>query len=156
MGKGRLTPKAIKKKKRNAEMLKMREAGMTYREIAEAVGLAGKQSAHEALQKEFQNITAVPMREMREKEKIRLEAVIEANWKKAMSGDFFSCKIILDAVARLGKFFGLEINKHEITGAEGKPLFSEIIQAAGEKLALPVLTGENGSVEERRDDGQGI
>lgn len=65
---------------RDAEALELRKRGLSYSEIARALGYANEGGAHKAVQRGLQAIVAEPAQDVRELELARLDVL----WKRAL------------------------------------------------------------------------
>lgn len=155
MKRHKIARQRIEVRERTAKALELRKDGLTYAAIAEQIGYASRQSARKAVMTAFREITREPAEQLREKERIRLEAIIEANWKKAMAGNYYAAKIIIEAIKTIARFFGLEApEKYEVGGLGSEPFTFRILRPEFEKPAISAPAEERDAVGERRRDFQ--
>lgn len=108
---------------RRAKAVSLRAAGLTFAEIASAIGVT-RQGAAAAVQRALDEL-AMETRERAERvralELLRLDAILRAHWGKR--GEVDHARVILDVGARRARLEGLDApTRTEVTGAGGVPL----------------------------------
>ena len=104
----RASPKRIAAAERKAEALKLRKSGATYEEIAKKLGLSGRTSAFECVQRAIRDITKEPAKDVLELEVARLDAMLAGLWEKATDGDDKAVTSALRIMDRRAKYLGLD------------------------------------------------
>ncbi len=104
----RASPKRIAAAERKAEALKLRKSGATYEEIAQKLGLSGRTSAFECVQRAIRDITKEPAKDVLELEVARLDAMLSGLWEKATDGDDKAVTSALRIMDRRAKYLGLD------------------------------------------------
>jgi len=107
-GRQKTSPHTIEVKDRLSEALKLRRAGKSYEQIAEALGYAGSGAAYNAVNAALREGVQEPAREVRRLEVERLDALLEALWPQAMAGDGFAVDRVLKIQERRAKYLGLD------------------------------------------------
>jgi Arc/MetJ family transcription regulator len=92
---------------RQADALRMRKAGRTFEEIAEALGYANASGAHKAVLAALRETLREPAEEYRNLHRDRLESIYAAYYHKAVSGDEKAAAICHKALADLAELDGL-------------------------------------------------
>lgn len=96
-------------RERRAEALKLRKAGATYAQIAEAVGYASAQVAHESVMVALRDL--VPKEDVeavREMELGRLDSLWQLHWKDAAAGNREATDKLLKIMDRRARLLGLD------------------------------------------------
>jgi hypothetical protein len=94
---------------RETECVRLRRGGLTLDEIAKRVGYANPGSVHKALQRANARIIRDDIEQIRALEEDRLDTLQEANWGKAMQGDFQAGTLVLRIMDRRAKLLGLDM-----------------------------------------------
>lgn len=92
--------------------LSMRRAGATYQRIADALGYGNPSNAHRAVFRALDRIPAENVRQLRDIECVRLDALQEAHWGAATGGSSVSARIVLQVMERRARLLGLEAPVH--------------------------------------------
>ena|SRR5699024_453721 len=102
------SPKRIAAAERKAEALKLRKSGATYDEIAKQLGLSGRTSAFQCVQRAIRDITKEPAKDVLELEVARLDAMLAGLWDKATDGDDKAVNSAIRIMDRRAKYLGLD------------------------------------------------
>jgi len=112
---------------RDLKALELRKAGVSYEEIAKALGWKGKQGAWFAVKRCLKKVRQESATELVVLEVERLDKMQTALWAKAQHGDYGAVDRILSIMTRRAKLLGLDApEKREITGSDGGPLILAI------------------------------
>jgi len=98
---------------RDAEALKLRSEGLTYRQIAELLGI-NTSTAYRRVENALRAIPADGVEEMRQLEGERLDKLHAALWDRALEGDLPAIDRLLTISARRSKLFGLDSPTRQI------------------------------------------
>jgi DNA-binding CsgD family transcriptional regulator len=147
----RTRPVKIRASARRAQAVKLRLAGLTFREIGQELGIA-RQSAHQLVRGALDELAAETRedgRRLRALELERLAALQRALWPAAMSGDVASAraatKVIEDRCLLLGLLPAPDLEERapepvrQLTRAQqealgGLPELSDIVERNGGRL----------------------
>lgn len=106
-----------------ARAIALREGGMSYRAIGEALGVS-KQMAHRHVRRALEDVTAKTRdsaERVRQLELLRLDALVRSHWAKR--GEVDHARLLLSVSARRARLEGLDApDRVEATGAGGAPL----------------------------------
>lgn len=97
---------------REARVLELRQAGLSFRHIAEQVGYANPSSSKRAFDRALARVHFPQVMEARELEAARLDRLQAARWAKALKGDD-------DAFDQVVKIIGLRMRLLGLTAADG-------------------------------------
>ena len=138
------TPEVIEKYE---EVVRLRALGLSFQAIAERVGYAGRSGAKEAYTQAIKMWGTEAVDELRVVENERLDhlhrvllAKLETLGRDAEADTGELVSIVNSAISlsrRRGLLNGLDsAKKHEVTGADGGPIQSDVGQMLRDKLAL--------------------
>jgi hypothetical protein len=106
--------RAVKAIDKQLEALRMRMAGKSYFDIAEALGYAGWSGAHKAVSAGLKKTLQEPADEVRRLEIERLDNLLESIWQYRMKPDYLDR--ILKIMERRAKLLGLDApTKQDVT-----------------------------------------
>ncbi|MBP8128480.1 MAG: helix-turn-helix domain-containing protein [Candidatus Hydrogenedentes bacterium] len=129
----RQSPTRVTAAARRAEALRLRAAGKPYREIARVLGI-GEASAWKLVKREFDRLNAATREtahQVRQLELDRLDALHEALWPSAKSGNTQAIFAALRIMERRAKLLGLDApTKLGLEGANGEITTEDIIVLA--------------------------
>ena len=92
---------------KDARVLELRRAGLTWQRIAEEVGYADHSGAHRAYQRAIRDNSQQGSDELLRQELDRLDRLQVAAWPQAMKGDAASMSMILKIIEQRVKLLGL-------------------------------------------------
>jgi|APCry1669191860_1035381.scaffolds.fasta_scaffold05821_2 orotate phosphoribosyltransferase-like protein len=92
----------------DADALRLRSRGLTYRQIADALDV-DTSTAWRRCQRALAAVPLDAVEEHRALELMRLDALQEALWDKAMDGSPQAVRAVLDVMARRSKLLGLDV-----------------------------------------------
>lgn len=105
--------------RRQLQAVDMQIRGLSFQEIADALGYADRAAAHNAYTAGLKLLPEVDDREaMLRVEAARLDALLGAQWPKAMKGDSEAARTVLAIMQRRAKLFGLDAPtklEHKVT-----------------------------------------
>jgi hypothetical protein len=100
--------------------LEYRKSGMSYRAIADRIGVKSSATTYRYIQNALLNLVKEPAEGVRALEIERLDQALVAIWPKIIDGCLFSIKTMLSIMERRAKLLGLDAPaKSEFTGAGG-------------------------------------
>ena len=102
------SPRMIEAKKKLAEALALREAGISYEVIAQRLGYANRGTVKHMIDKALDEIVAEPSERVRKLELIRLDKAHSRIWPRVMQGDILAVDRILRISERRSKLCGLD------------------------------------------------
>jgi hypothetical protein len=111
MGMSRNSWRRVKKARRGIEALKLREKGMTYREIGQAMHVS-EQRAWKLVCDEFDRLLEKRTEKdahVHKMELMRLDALHQTLWKKAQHGDSKAIGLVLKTMERRAALLGLDV-----------------------------------------------
>ena len=114
--------------------------GMSYDEIAEAVGYSNRGGAHKAVSAALRAQQAEPVDELRQFECERLDALQRSCWDSAIAGDIPSVDRVLRVIQARVKLLGLDQFSDKPVSGGGR-LVSETWQPDSAELNSSVQTG---------------
>lgn len=121
---GKQTQISLNARMNEKRAIDLRQAGMTYAEIGEALGVTEK-AAYEYVQRVLA-LTAQNREnadEVRELELGRLDKMQSRLWNRVLAGDHNADYLILKIMDRRARMLGLDApQRTEITGADGGPI----------------------------------
>ena len=97
----------------DAEALRLRSEGLTYREIAQRLGI-NSSTAYRRVENALRAIPADGVEEMRQLEGERLDKLHAALWERALEGDLSAIDRLLTISARRAKLYGLDAPTRQI------------------------------------------
>jgi hypothetical protein len=93
---------------RALQALRLRAQGLGYQAIADALGYGGPSGAYQAVKRALERTRQEASDEVRTLELSRLDALLNAAWERAMSGDYKSIANVLSIMDRRAKYLGLD------------------------------------------------
>jgi hypothetical protein len=93
---------------KEAQVVSLRRQGMTWQEIASAVGYASPSGASDAYARASRRVVAEDVESLRLLESERLDYLHASHWEKALEGDIKSTEIILKVMDRRSRLLGLD------------------------------------------------
>lgn len=93
---------------RQSEALRLRLEGRKFQEIADELGYANKATAYNTVMTALSEVTTEKSAELRNLELLRLDAMHQALWEKALGGDLPAVDRILKLMERRSKLLGLD------------------------------------------------
>lgn len=97
------------------EAVRLAMAGKNYQSIADELGWANKSTAWRSVQKALREVVVEDVNELRALEVSRLDALMSANWDKAMAGDPKAADVVQTINARV-RLLGLDKAIAVLTG----------------------------------------
>lgn len=89
--------------------LQLRRGGMVYGEIARRLGFRSASGAYKAVSRACRSIVAEEVELLRRLECQRLDAIHEALWSRALSGDLAAIDAVVKVMGRRAKLLGLDL-----------------------------------------------
>lgn len=112
---------------RYREVLELRTAGLSFDEIARRTGYAGRQGAQQAYTRAMERWAIESVEEQRIIQSMRLDAIFTQAYIAARQGDLQAIDRCLRIEKRRAELWGLDAPKqHEVTGADGGPLTTDV------------------------------
>ena len=109
MKESRTSTRKVKAAIREAEAVRLRLEGASYREIADLLGYQGPSGAFRAVERGLSKLCPVERIELlRRMELSRLDRLMRALWPKALQGDYGAIDRVLAIMARRAKLLGLD------------------------------------------------
>lgn len=102
------SPRAVRTAERRAEALAMRKRGMTYKEIADALGYKSATTVSSEIKKMLTEMPRENADQLRKIEVERMDQLLNAMWDKAMGGDGWAVDRCLKIMERRAKLLGLD------------------------------------------------
>jgi DNA-binding CsgD family transcriptional regulator len=93
---------------REAEVVRLRRQGMTFDDIADAVGFTNKGTAYTTWKNANARIIVEDVEEIRKLEGERLDTAQAAIWDDVLAGDVAAVNTLLRLMDRRSKLFGLD------------------------------------------------
>jgi hypothetical protein len=108
---------------RQLKALELRLAGVTYQQIADELGYAGRQGAFKAVEAALRLTLREPADNLRRISAERLDRATLAIWRAVNAGDLQAIDRLLRIEARRAKLLGLDApQRQEVAGADDGPL----------------------------------
>ena len=108
---------------RQLKALELRLAGVTYQQIADELGYAGRQGAFKAVEAALRLTLREPADSLRRISAERLDRATLAIWRAVSAGDLQAIDRLLRIEARRAKLLGLDApQRQEVAGADDGPL----------------------------------
>jgi len=101
-------PPKLKAAERQRRALELRALGLSYDRIASELGYRGRSGAWRSVQSALAKVRAEGVTELRTLESERLDQLLSACWKKAVSGDPKSINAALRVCERRARLMGLD------------------------------------------------
>ena len=98
-------------KERQARALELRKAGLTYQQIADALGYGSHSAAQKAIQSGLKAIIREPAEELRTLELERLDKMLASHWPAVTKGHVRSTEVALRIMERRAALLGLDAPK---------------------------------------------
>ena len=109
MGQSKSSPRLIKARLREAEAVRLRIEGASYREIADALGYQGPSGAYKAVERAIERLCPVERAEtLRRIEAARLDRLWRRLWRKLEEGDLSVVDRLLRIMERRARLLGLD------------------------------------------------
>jgi hypothetical protein len=126
-------PETIRIEERRSQALELRKRGLSYRRIRDAMRLVdgvspryGESSARDDVFAELTRLRDKNLEraeQLRTLEATRLDALLDAVWEQALSGNLKAVQGVLKISARRARLEGLDMPiKTEISGPDGSPI----------------------------------
>ncbi|GAB3487828.1 helix-turn-helix domain-containing protein [Flexivirga lutea] len=110
---------------RRAEAVRLRTQGLAYEEIATRLGYASRGTVYRIVSQAVRADVAEAAEELRQLELARLDALQEALWDAAMSGDVKACETVARVIRDRCQLLGLA------AGSPPSPAERTVVDAAG-------------------------
>lgn len=124
------------------QALELRRAGLTYDDIAAAVGYANKSVAYKSVKAAIADITRESAQELLSLELERLDDMQAGLYKGARSGDPAAVDRVLKIIDQRARFLGLYDRKVDDTSAEVRAALRGFMDALGLKFGPDDLYGQ--------------
>lgn len=98
----------VKAKERQAEALRLRSQGCSYREIAARLGYAGPSGAYKSVTSALKAVQAEGVAELRTLHSLRLSELVACLWPRVIKGDPTAARAVLGALQREASLYGLD------------------------------------------------
>lgn len=109
------TAAAIDRNRKTRDALELRKAGVSYSEIAKALGLGSPGTAKRLVSKALTDMGTEPSEEMRMMEMQRLNHVLAIIWPKVQKGDLAAVDRFLKLQERISALQGLDApRRHQL------------------------------------------
>lgn len=120
----------VKGAERTVEAIALRQAGLTYRQIGERLGIT-EQGAHNSVTRAMQRMNAkiadeVP--ELRRLELERLDRMLLAIWPQVVGGNFGAIDRALRIMERRARLCGLDAPIKSDLTTDGQPIRTDVIR----------------------------
>ena len=102
-------PAAIARAERDADAVRLRREGKSYREIAETCKFNSEQAAHKAVATALKRTVSDEVAQMRQIDNLRLDRLQDTYGERAETGDEKAAGIILGVMHRRAKLNGLDM-----------------------------------------------
>jgi hypothetical protein len=110
-------------RERQLRALELRLAGVTYQQIADELGYAGRQGAFKAVEAALKLTLREPADNLRRISAERLDRATLAIWRAVNAGDLQAIDRLLRIEARRAKLLGLDApQRQEVAGVDDGPL----------------------------------
>lgn len=126
---------ALDRAKRDAMACDLRRAGLTYQEIADALGMSDPSVARDAIIRSRKAVIKEPATELVAWETERLDTILAAIWPKVQKGDLRAIDRVLKVMERRAKYFGLDapekivhmpVSPERVTAANARRIMTEL------------------------------
>jgi len=124
----------IKRAERAKMLLDFRRSGLTWEQAAKRVGISPAH-AYRIAGQAIRDIPAESAAQMRLIETQRIDAIIHANWRNMELGDTYAGTLILKAIERRAKLFGLDQVSPETAAAIDAVMFALVSRLPTMSLA---------------------
>lgn len=136
---------------REARVLELRLAGMTFADIADQVGISDRSDAHKVYKRAMARVLTPAAREIRTVEGERLDRLQAAIWAKAMRGDVKATEQVLGIMRRRARLFGLDHSDKMSAALVRVEQTKAVLLAMALGKALDMIAEEVGLTDEQRD-----
>lgn len=131
---------------REAKVLELRLAGLTWRTIAEAVGYSSGGAAWKAYQRAIQRVLREPADEVRQQELERLDRMMTIHYQRATQGDVAALNAVVKVMHQRALLLGLYAPtridaKTEVSYSGGGDIDAEVA-----RLAQLLAEGSGGEI----------
>ena len=110
----------IPPKERQAKALELRKAGMTYQQIADALGYGSHSAAQKAIQSGLKAIIREPAEDLRTLELERLDKMLASHWPAVLKGHVRSTEVAIRIMERRAALIGLDAPKNDRLNIAGE------------------------------------
>lgn len=154
-GESSTSPRRIEAIERRGDALKLRKQGMTYDEIAAALGYTDRAGAYRAVQAALSAILEPAVEELRDVEGEALSQAQEAIWAKVIKGDLSAINTFLRISERRSRLYGLDKPVPQTLRADLYKHGIEITYSApdGNAIEAPEWTQQAAAIIEGGDNG---
>ena len=135
--------RTIEALERQVKALELRKAGVSYEDIAKALGWAHKSGAFMAVRRQIAMVRREPAEALITLEAERLDKLLMSVWKQAVNGNFGAVDRVLKIMERRAKLLGLDApTKIAPTNPEGDEEFgADDRYLLGKLLSEPADSG---------------
>ena len=135
-------PKArsVEHVEKQAEALRLRKAGKTFEQIAQALGYTNRGTAYQLVMQALKATIQEPADDLRKLEAERLDALLDALWPTAIAGKWLAVDRCLAIMDRRAKLLGLDAPQRRIIETYTRDAFME---------AMAELEGELADLDEK-------
>jgi len=110
----------VASRERMTRALELRKAGMTYQQIADALGYGSISAAEKAVKSGLKLLPREAANDVRQLEMERLAKIIASHWSAVLKGHVRSTEVVLRAMERRSAYLGLDAPKDtKISGELG-------------------------------------
>jgi DNA-binding transcriptional MerR regulator len=113
-------PDIVERQRRAVEL---RSAGVTYDEIAKALGYSNRKGAWKAVDAALKKTLREATEALREIERERLDQMLKAIWQRVLKGEPKAIEVALRISERRARLDGLDAPKKLDHTTDGQPLF---------------------------------
>jgi hypothetical protein len=137
---------------REAQVVKLRAQGMTWSQIAEAVGYSHPGNAQQAYVRANNRILVDDIKELRQIGQDRLDTALQAIWPDVLAGDIPAINTLIRLEERRAKLYGLDMPtkiQAEVVNYDGNSIRGELARLlALDGSSVPAIEmAETGSPE---------
>jgi hypothetical protein len=134
------------------QVVKLRRQGMTWDDIAAAVGYGNGSSAQQAFVRANNRITTDDIKELRQLGQDRLDTALQAIWPDVLAGDIPAINTLIRLEERRAKLYGLDMPtkiQAEVVNYDGNSIRGELARLlALDGSSVPAIEmAETGSPE---------
>jgi hypothetical protein len=141
-GRGKLSPKRLRQRETRLRAIALRRQGLTFAEIAAALGYKDRASCYMSIRYELDKERADAVETLREIEGKRLDAVERAIWPRVISGqDLDAVRVFVAICRRRAMLFGLDARQEAAASMTAQASATVLIQIGqGEAKPLEQLS----------------
>lgn len=147
----RITPEVVQ---READVLRLRRAGLTFDLIAKQLGYAHASGAQKAYANACKRIVYSEVEEIRKEEQDRLDIAQSAIWAGVQRGDIPSVTTLIRIMERRARLLGLDMptrSQIEVTNTDANTIDAEVARLvalldSGKTGTLDTQPSESGTV----------